>query len=153
MHKVDKKQIKTLTAPSHSVKIIEDMSENIKVVLMLLSVTTLIFLASLAFADGDVKRGKTLFNDPKLSGSSFGVSCNTCHPNGKGLEYAWSVGKTTWSSCSGERKSLEASVNTCILMANKGQPLDLNSQEMKNLIAYIKLLAKKTKKKLPKVEK
>ena len=118
-----------------------------KIILRLLSITAVIVLSTHAFADDDVKRGKTLFNDPKLSGSSFGVSCNTCHPKGKGLEHSGEAGKTTWSSCSGERKSLEESINTCILMANKGRPIDLKSQEMKDLIAYIKSLAKKTKKK------
>ncbi len=109
-------------------------------------ITAVIILSARAFADGDARRGKTLFNDPKLSGSSFGVSCNTCHPGGEGLEHAWSVGKTTWSSCSGERNTLEDSINTCILMANKGRPIDMKSQEMNDLIAYIKSLAKKTKK-------
>jgi cytochrome c peroxidase len=117
-----------------------------KIILILLSITSAIALSTPAFADGDVKRGKTLFNDPKLSGSSFGVSCNTCHPKGKGLEDSGATGKKTWSSCSGERNSLEDSINTCILMANKGQPIDLKSQDMKDLIAYIKSLANKTKK-------
>jgi cytochrome c len=120
-----------------------------RIISILLLITAVILLSKQTFADSDVKRGKTLFNDPKLSGSSFGVSCNTCHPRGKGLEHSWSVGKTTWSSCSGERNSLEDSINTCILMANKGHPLDLKSQEMKDLVAYIKSLAKKTKKKQP----
>ena len=118
-----------------------------KIISMLLSITALIVLSTNAFAEGDVKRGKTLFNDPKLSGSSFGVSCNTCHPKGKGLENSGAADKRSWSSCAGEQKSLEDSINTCILMANKGQPLELNSQEMKDLIAYIKSLAKKVKKK------
>jgi cytochrome c len=118
-----------------------------KIILMVLSIAAVIVVSTYASAEGDVKRGKTLFNDPKLSGSSFGVSCNTCHPKGKGLEHSWSVEKTAWSSCSGERNSLEDSINTCILMANKGQPIDLKSQEMKDLVAYIKSLAKKTKKK------
>jgi len=37
-------------------------------------------------------------------------------------------------------------------MANKGRPLDPQSQEMKDLIAYIKSLAKKAKKKGPKAD-
>jgi|MudIll2142460700_1097286.scaffolds.fasta_scaffold24646_3 cytochrome c len=118
-----------------------------KIFLRLLSITAVIALSSLAFADGDVKRGKTLFNDPKLSGSSFGVSCNTCHPRGKGLENSGAADKTSWSSCTGEQKSLEDSINICIQTANKGRPLDQESREMKDLIAYIKSLAKKTKEK------
>lgn len=116
-----------------------------KIILTALSVTAIILFSTCAFADGDEKRGKVLFNDPKLSGSSFGVSCNTCHPGGKGLENSGVAGKTAWGSCSGEQKSLEAAINTCILTANKGKPIDLKSQEMKDLIAYIKSLTKKTK--------
>ena len=118
-----------------------------KIILRLLLITAVIVLSTSAFAEGDLKRGKILFNDPKLSGSSFGVSCNACHPRGKGLEHAFSVGKTKWSSCSGERNSLEDAINTCILTANKGRPLDPQSQEMKDLIAYIKSLAEKADKK------
>jgi len=118
-----------------------------KIIVMFLSITVVMVLSAPAFADGDVKRGKTLFNDPQLSGSSFGVSCSACHPNGRGLEHSGETGKTTWSSCSGERNSLEDAINTCFLMANKGQPNDLKSQEMKDLIALIKSLAKETKKK------
>jgi len=58
-----------------------------------------------------------------------------------------------WSSCAGEQKSLEDSINICIQTANKGQPLELNSHEMKDLIAYIKSLGKKTKKNQPKAGK
>ena len=121
-----------------------------KIILMLLSTTAVLFLSASAFAEGNAKRGKTLFNDPKLSGSSFGVSCNTCHPRGRGLENSGAADKTSWSSCTGEQKSLEDSINVCIQTANKGRPLDLKSQEMQDLIAYIKSLAKKTKNKQPK---
>lgn len=110
------------------------------------------FLSSLAFADGDVKRGKVLFSDPKLSGSSFGVSCNTCHPKGKGLEKSGANWKKNCTSCSSEQKSLEEKINTCIVMANKGQPMDLKSQEMKDLVAYIESLTIKTKRNSPKAD-
>ena len=126
------------------------MSKNKKNIVMVLSGTAVILLSTLAFADGNVKRGKTLFNDPNLSGSSFGVSCNTCHPGGKGLEKSGANEKKKWNSCAGEQKSLEDAINTCILTANKGRPLEMESQEMKDLIAYIKSLQKKPKKNLPK---
>jgi hypothetical protein len=117
------------------------------IISMLLSITAVFFLPGPSFAGDNVKRGKILFNDPRLSGSSFGVSCNTCHPRGKGLENSGEADKTSWSSCTGEQKSLEDSINICIQTANKGRPLDQESQEMKDLIAYIRSLAKKTKKK------
>ena len=126
------------------------MSKNIKIILMVLSGTAIMLLSTLAFADGDVKRGKALFNDPNLSGSSFGVSCNTCHPRGKGLEESGADKKKKWNSCSGEQKRLEDAINTCILTANKGRRLETESQEMKDLIAYIKSLTKKPKMNLPK---
>jgi cytochrome c len=123
-----------------------------KIILILLSVTAMLFLSHLAFADGDVKKGKALFSDPKLSGSSFGVSCNMCHPNGKGLEKSVASRKKEYGNSSSEQKGLEEKINTCILMANKGQPLDLKSQEMKDLIAYIESLNTKTKKNSPKAD-
>ena len=121
-----------------------------KINLTALSVTAIILFSTCAFADGDVKRGKALFNDPNLSGSSFGVSCNTCHPRGKGLEESGAEEKKKWSSCSGEQKRLVDAINTCILTANKGRRLEVESQEMKDLIAYIKSLTKKPKRNLPK---
>jgi mono/diheme cytochrome c family protein len=96
-----------------------------------------------AYADGDANRGKSLFNNPMLSGSSFDVSCNTCHPNGRGLENAGDETRKKWKSCSGENNSLSEAINTCILAANRGKPIAPESQEMKDLVAYIKTLAKK----------
>lgn len=83
-------------------------------------------------------RGKALFNDPKLSGGTSGNSCNTCHPNGKGLEGAGM--KNEWSTPGGKHKTLEEAINMCITMALKGKPLDVKSGEMKDLVAYIKSL-------------
>jgi len=87
---------------------------------------------SLAFAEGNVERGKALFNDPKLGGASAGISCNSCHPNGKGLEEA------------ADNKNLEALINSCIENANKGKAIDPKSEDMANLVAYIKSLKGKT---------
>jgi cytochrome c2 len=88
-------------------------------------------LVVLALAAGDPARGKILFNDPKLGNGTAGVSCNTCHPNGKGLEKA------------GDRKDLAEFINRCLVNANKGKPLDLKSADMADLIAYIKSLKAK----------
>jgi len=81
-----------------------------------------------ALAAGDAAKGKILFNDPKLGGATAGISCNSCHPNGKGLEKA------------GERKDLAEFINRCLVNANKGKPLDPKSADMADLIAYIKSL-------------
>ncbi len=45
-------------------------------------------------------RGKVLFNDPKLGGGTAGRSCNTCHPDGKGLVGVG--GKAMWKTPGGE---------------------------------------------------
>lgn len=85
-------------------------------------------IAMVAFAAGDPAKGKVLFNDPTLGGGTAGVSCNSCHPDGKGLEKA------------GERKDLVTFANSCIQKALQGKGLDPNSEEMTDLIAYIKSL-------------
>jgi cytochrome c len=99
----------------------------------LLSVIALGLIFSFAYAAGDAEKGKALFNDPKFAG---GVKpCNSCHPNGKGLEKAaikkefHIMGKTV--------KSLEEAVNTCIVNANKGKAIDVQSGPMKDIVAYI----------------
>lgn len=77
---------------------------------------------------GDVKRGEMLFNDPTLGGSTNDKSCGSCHPGGKGLENA-----------SGD---IADTVNRCIKNALAGEGLDVYSQEMKDISAYIKSLKK-----------
>jgi cytochrome c5 len=83
-------------------------------------------------------RGKALFNDPALGGGTAGRSCNTCHPGGKGLFGV--AEKTEWKNPGGMFKSLAETVNTCIVMALKGKALDVNSDQMKDLISYLKSL-------------
>jgi len=110
-------------------------------------------IASLGFAggmmEGSVERGKALFNDPKAFGGS--TSCSSCHPDGKGLEKAGMEGRTEWTNPVGTYKSLEEAINVCITQANKGMAIDVKSQEMKDMVAYIKSLG--MKKEMPMKEK
>jgi len=76
-----------------------------------------------------VEMGKALFNDAKLGTS--GKSCNSCHPDGKGLEKAAMM------------KDLPTTINNCIKMALQGKVLGNESIEMKSLVLYIKSLEKK----------
>lgn len=78
--------------------------------------------------DGNVERGKQLFEDSKLGGSKNDKSCNTCHLGGKGLEKAGA--------------NLESTIQACIQRNLEGKPLATDSQKMKDLIAYIKSLEK-----------
>ena len=87
---------------------------------------------TLAIAAGNVDKGKALFNDPKLGGGTAGMSCNSCHQDGKGVEKA------------ADRKDLEKMVNACIKNALKGKGIDPKSAEMADIVAYLKSLKGKS---------
>ena len=97
------------------------------------------------------ERGKALFNDQKLGNGTAGKSCNTCHPDGKGLEGVGS--KKEWKNPGGTFKSLEEAVNVCVEMALKGKALDVKYDQMKAMISYLNSLKPKAgdapKKKAP----
>jgi cytochrome c len=79
-----------------------------------------------AQSEATIEKGKALFNDSKLGTS--GKSCNSCHPDGKGLEK------------SGSNPDLEATINGCITIPLKGKALDPKSVEMQSLVLYLKSL-------------
>ena len=100
----------------------------------------LLMSVGLAFAAGSVDSGKALYNDPSLAGSTNSKSCNTCHPGGAGLEQA---GTKEYSSLMGTRtRSLEDVVNICIERPLGGKALKKDSQQMQDIVAYIKSLGK-----------
>jgi cytochrome c len=97
------------------------------------------FIAVSTAADGvgiSVERGKLLFNDPKLG--TIGLSCNTCHGEGKGLESAFT--KKQWLIDGNAYDTLEAAVNSCITMGLRGKPLNVKSGDIQSMIIYIKSL-------------
>jgi len=98
-------------------------------------------LCTSAFAAGDAKKGKMLFDDAKFAGGS--ASCSSCHPDGKGLEKAGMKGKKEWKNPGGSWLAIEDANNVCVILANKGTAIDPKSVEMKDLVAYIKSLSKK----------
>ena len=105
---------------------------------MILSI--IVLSVGLAFAGGSVEDGKRLFNDQTLGGSTNAKSCNTCHPGGKGLERA---GTKKYTSLMGiSATSLEDIVNICIARPLGGKKLAHDSQEMKDIVSYIKSLGK-----------
>jgi len=109
--------------------------------ILLFSLIALSLISSFAFAAGDAAKGKALFNDPKLGTNN--ATCGQCHPDGKGLEKAGATGKTQWKTPGGVQKTLEEAINVCITMALKGKALDNKSQQMQDLVAYIKSLGSK----------
>jgi len=106
--------------------------------IVLLSLMALGLISSYAFSAADTAKGKALFNDVKFAGGTAGKSCNSCHPGGKGLEKAGD--KKDFSLGGKMQKSLEEAINVCIVMANKGTAIDLKSDRMKDLVAYMKSL-------------
>jgi len=120
-----------------------------KTALLSMAVVCLVF--SFAFAaTGDAAKGKALFNDPKLGGAPGEKSCGTCHPDGKGLEKA--AGKKEFNLGGKTQKSLEEAINMCVANAIKGKALDPKSDQMKNLVAYIKSLKGKASEKTKKTD-
>ncbi len=111
----------------------------LKITLMLLFIVVVAF--SLAYA-GDLKKGKKLFNNPKFANSTNEKSCNSCHPKGKGINGM----KKTFTIMGEKQKSVEDAVNFCIKMALKGEAIDKDSQDMKDITSYIKTLKGKKKK-------
>ncbi len=87
---------------------------------------------------GTSSKGKTLFNDKTLGGSANDKSCNSCHPDGRGLEK--SGGKTEFNIMGMKQNSLEEAVNICIKMPLKGKEIDPEGEDMKNIISYIRSL-------------
>lgn len=109
--------------------------------ILVLTLIALGLIFSFAFAAGDIAKGKALFNDPKLGGGTAGKSCNSCHPDGKGLEKA--ADKKEFSIMGKSQKGIEEAVNFCIEMALKGKAIDPKGTDMANIVAYIKSLSKK----------
>ena len=117
-------------------------------IVALIAIVMLFASAVLAMSHTPEDRGKALFNDTKLGGGTSGKSCATCHPDGKGLEGVGS--KKDWKTPGGETKSLEEAINICVTMALKGKALDVKSEQMVDLVSYLKSLkpmADNTKKK------
>lgn len=109
---------------------------DLKFLIILVGVLSII---AIAYAGGNVEKGKALFNDPKLGTS--GKSCNSCHPDGKGLEQAGT--KKEFNIMGKSQKSLEEAVNFCIEMALKGKAIDPKGPDMADIVAYIKSLSGK----------
>lgn len=122
--------------------------KSIRIIMLSLIALGLVF--SGAFA-ADVEKGKALFNDPKLGGGTAGKSCNSCHPDGKGLQNA--ADKKEFNIMGKKQKGLEDAVNFCIEMALKGKAIDPKGTDMANIVAYIKSLKGKAPAAAPKKKK
>ena len=114
--------------------------KSLKIVLMSFMAVALIF--TVAFGATSAERGKALFNDPKAFGATGITSCASCHPDGKGLETSGKWLKRTFINPAGSWLKLQDAINICIIMANKGKAIDPRSQDMKDLVSYIRQVSK-----------
>ena len=96
------------------------------------------FAASTAYS-GDVKKGEAIFNDSSLG--TNGKSCNSCHPDGKGIE----ASKKTFKILGTKQESIEGAVNFCIEMALSGKALEKDSEKMNDLVSYLNTVKGKKK--------
>ncbi len=115
----------------------------LKTIMLLTMILALTFSFAFAMKHLPEERGKALFNDPKFAGGL--KACNGCHPAGSGLEKAGD--KKEFNIMGGTQKSLEEAVNFCIVNASKGKAIDAKSDQMKDMVAYIKSLKGKASEK------
>lgn len=108
-------------------------------VLRLMVLFVCVFFVITTVQASSVEKGKALFNDPKLG--TTGKSCNSCHPDGKGLEQAGT--KKEFKIMGKTQKSLEEAVNFCIENALKGKPIDPKGSDMQAIVSFIKSLSGK----------
>lgn len=94
------------------------------------AVCAIFFAAGMAHAAGksSAEKGREMFNDPKLSGSTSGSSCNSCHSGGKGLENA------------AANKKFTKLVNSCLVGKMEGEKMDGRKVSMRSLKMYIKTM-------------
>jgi cytochrome c len=108
---------------------------------MLIATIALAMVCATAFAVKHLpeERGKAHFKNPNFAQGK--KACNSCHPNGRGLDNAGT--KKKFRIMGKTQNSLEEAVNFCIVNANKGKAIPEDSKEMKDIVTYIKSLGRK----------
>jgi cytochrome c553 len=101
-------------------------------IIALIGVVMLFASAIFALESTPEERGKVLFNDTNLGGTS-GKACSSCHPDGKGLEKV---------SSKADGQTMEQ-INNCLNNAHNGKMPSVTSEQMKDLLAYIKSITPK----------
>jgi cytochrome c len=107
-------------------------------IIMALAVVALTASLSLAANQTPVERGKALFEKIGFAGGQ--VACSSCHFDGTGLKGV--ANKTKFRVAGQVQNSLEDAVNACIKYAAKGTPIPVDSQEMKDIVSYIRFIGK-----------
>lgn len=91
-----------------------------------------VFLSGSSYAgQSSVELGTLLFHDPALGGSRNEKSCNTCHPDGRGLEQAT------------RRSNLTEVIKSCILGPMDGNRVDARRVDLRSLKMFIESLGQR----------
>ena len=121
-----------------------------KIIVTTISVLFVTALLATAWA-ADSKKGEASFKNPEFAGGTKGKSCWTCHENGDGLGKDLFTG-TEYTIMGMEKKSLADVVNVCIERPLGGKAIDTKGEEMADVLAYMKELVEKPKKKMKKTK-
>jgi cytochrome c len=110
----------------------------IRLVIAVIAVLAVSLVVPMSFARDHTpeERGKAHFENPDFAGGK--MACSMCHVNGAMLEKA--ATKKKFRVAGKVQHSLEEAVNACIVAANKGKPIPVDSDEMEEMVAYIKSL-------------
>ncbi|MBW7957742.1 MAG: hypothetical protein H3C68_07600 [Deltaproteobacteria bacterium] len=87
--------------------------------------------------DALMETADRLWKDTSLG--TAGVSCSTCHPDGKDLRAEPYPRRIEMAN---DILTLDQMINFCMTFPMKGEPLRWNSREMTALAAYVKAYAK-----------
>ena len=102
-------------------------------------VLILTFSLTFAMSHNAAERGKALFENPDFAGGK--KACSSCHPKGDGLSTAGT--NSEFSIMGKKQKSIEEAINFCIVNANRGKAIAVDSKEMQDIVSYIKSLEPK----------
>lgn len=89
----------------------------------------------------DAQHGKLLFESPTLGGGTSGKTCLTCHEHGRGFSPE-TLHRKQYLVMDNPVASLAGVVNFCIEVALRGEAIAENSEEMKDLLAYLSVFIK-----------
>ena len=106
-----------------------------------LTALLVVLLSCTASLAADLTNGKRLFFDPALGGGATGKCCFTCHEGGRGLGDDLDR-RQAFTVMGNAVPNLAEVVNFCIEVALRGQGLNSQSGEMRDLTAYLVWLGK-----------
>ncbi|HIJ78751.1 MAG: hypothetical protein OEY01_06460 [Desulfobulbaceae bacterium] len=89
--------------------------------------------------------GRKLFTSTTLGGGTTGKTCLTCHEKGRDFSKE-TLTKQHFTVMGNEIAGLPAVINFCIEVALRGQELAPDGEQMRNLIAYLKIFIEQNNK-------